>query len=153
FSTLARGIETEAIQVPVGRARSIIIEEPIIDRDRTIPLVPAGPIVPLPSDGRVLAAPAPSDDATERVDTFEAHADLRNRTSTLIGLKPNRASTDSGLGQQSRAPAPSPSDSAVIGVPSLRPTPAGGLPPMRPPATPSTGVPNPVVDTGRTSRT
>ncbi len=154
FSTLARGIETETTPAPVGRARSVIIDEPTADRDATIPLV--APIMPGPSDGRILAAPAPSDDATERVDMFEPHADLRNRTSTLIGLKPNRASTDSGLGQPARTPAAradSVSDAtSPIGVPSLRPTPAGGLPPMRPPATPSASAPSPVAETSRATR-
>src|SRR6185295_3927031 len=97
--------------------------------DATAPLVPAAPILPSPSDGRIIAMPEPSDDATERVDMYE-HADLRNRTSTLIGLKPNRASTDSGLGQPARTPGPS-------SGPPARPTPAGGLPPMRAPAAPS----------------
>jgi hypothetical protein len=165
FSTLARGIDTEATPIPVGRARSVIIEEPVVDRDATAPLVPAAPIVPRPSDGRVIAAPPPSDDATERVDTFEMHADLRNRTSTLVGVKPNRAATDgmpfprantdSGLGP-ARTPAsvtePEAHADAAPALDTRSPrtrTPVGGVPALRAPATPSTGVPSPIVDTGR----
>src|SRR6185503_2814151 len=57
FSTLARGIDIEPTPVAVGRARSIIIDEPSVDHDATAPLVPAAPILPSPSDGRIIAMP------------------------------------------------------------------------------------------------
>lgn len=149
FTTLARQLEvTDATPVPVGRAKSVIIEEPIAqDSQRTAPLipapprrpappaatpplVPAPPVLPKPPDGHVTAAPPPSDDATERIEIFEAHPDARNRTSTLVGLQPHRAATDGGpaisraitdpgLGQPPRAPASS-SVPPPIGMPSLR---------------------------------
>jgi hypothetical protein len=149
FTTLSRQLDTDAAQptlIPVGRAKSVIIEEPItIDSEATAPLVPAAPVVPsiMPkaSDGRVSAMPAPSSDETERVDMFEEHPEARSRTSTLVGLKPNRASTDgmpvfarastdSGLGQPPRAPARPSQPPDTFGVPSLRDV-----------MTPSTGVP------------
>jgi hypothetical protein len=164
FTTLARQLEVDATPVPVGRAKSVIIEEaPPLDshpvaldpqatapmiappQTPTPPILPAPPILPSPSDGRVVAMPAPSNDATEKVDTFDAHHHERARTSTLHGVKPARASTDStppfvsrtptdsGLGTITRKPA----------SPSIPPSTHGrGSAPSIPPANaPSSGVP------------
>ncbi|HEX5057711.1 MAG TPA: hypothetical protein VFV99_00065, partial [Kofleriaceae bacterium] len=164
FTTLARQLEVDATPVPVGRAKSVIIDEqPIHDSQATAPLVapsltPQPPVLPPPSDGRVAAMPEPSDDATERVDMFEAHPEVRNRTTTMLGLQPNRAqtasnppptisrtSTDEGLGGHRRPPGPA---TPVHGVPVQTPTsvntPPGGMQ-LRPPAsvsTPPSGVRN-----------
>jgi hypothetical protein len=124
FTTLARQLEVDATPIPVGRARSVIIEDPIhaasrpvVDPHATGPLVDphAAALVPrppiLPTDGRVAAT---SDDATEKVPAIDHD---RARTATLVGVQPNRArdnshppyvsrtNTDSGLGQTARAPA------------------------------------------------
>jgi hypothetical protein len=177
FTTLERQLESEALPAPVGRAKSVIVEQPIgreLDPHATQPLVaalptprpapappdfarvPAPPILPAASDGRVRAPPGASDDITEKVDTFAAHPDARSRTSTLVGVKPNRAATDSappfvsraptdtGLGHVPRPPAPpSPShDEAVtpaIGIPSLRRSPSGA-PVPRSAVTPVSGM-------------
>jgi hypothetical protein len=147
FTTLARQLEVDATPAPVGRARSVIIEEPIADPNATAPLV-APPVVPSPPvlpalDARVVAAPPPSADATEKIEIVDAHPELRHRTATLVGLKPNRASTesvppisrtitDSGLGP-TRPPAPA---TPPLGVPAM---PAVAVPVST--DAPSTGVP------------
>lgn len=147
FTTLARQLEVvDATPVPVGRAKSVIVEEPIAIESQptaplvqTQPLVPAPPVLPPQSDGRVVEAAPPSYDATEKVPMFDAHPDARSRTSTLVGLQPHRAnteggpvlaraSTDSGIGQEPRRPAP-PSTPPPLGTPALReaPTPPAGV--------------------------
>jgi hypothetical protein len=190
FTTLARQLEVDATPVPVGRARSVIIEEPIIDPHATAPLVPRPPILPTASDGRITTPPPPSDDATEKMDSPIEHPD-RARTSTLIGVQPNRArdstdppyvsraSTDSGLGETTRAPAgrrtPStappieigfrnpatppigiPRNATVrniappMGVPALPSlTPPAGVSTVRNPMDASSGIPRQVTETGR----
>ncbi len=191
FTTLARQLEVDAVTpAPVGRAKSVIIED-VIDPQATAPLVPQPPILPAaPADGRVAPAPAPTNDATEKMPAIVDHD--RARTSTLIGVKPNRAGdsnppyvsrtpTDSGLGQPPRTPAsptnpplrepPRPSTPPPVEV-SFRTPPTGiprtatvrnVAPPMGVPALPSltpprgvpltqsppSGVPSPVVDSGR----
>ncbi len=102
FSTLARQLEVDATPVPVGRARSVIIEDAVVvaDPDETVPLVSRQPRI---SDSAPM--PAPSADATARIQ-FEPPLDPRGHRKTMVGLTPNRATTDSGLGQTPRAPAP-----------------------------------------------
>jgi hypothetical protein len=166
FTTLARQLETEAMAatpVPVGRAKSVIIEEPSpLDSQATAPLVapllappptpvPIAPILPKASDGRVQSPPVVAADETEKV-VFDVPVDVahdRSRTSTLVGVQPNRASTDgmpaiarattdSGLGGPARAPA-TPSEPPInVGIPSLRNV-----------VTPSTGVPKAVPENER----
>src|SRR5262245_58923032 len=103
FTTLARQLDVDATPVPVGRAKSIIIEEPASDSDLTIPLVAI-----TQTDGSTSAPmPAPSNEPTDKV-PFEAPLEaVRNRTTTLLGMKPSRAITETGLGQTTRAPADS----------------------------------------------
>ena len=150
FTTLARQLEVEATPVPVGRARSVIIEEPIADPDATVPLiapplVPAAPVLPGAPDGHVAAPPRRSHDATEKIDIVVAHPELRHRTSTLVGIQPNRAATDSippisrtitdsGLGASPRAPAPATPPLGVPALPASAPAPAPSPVPAPAPA-------------------
>lgn len=116
FSTLARQLEVDATPVPVGRARSVIIEDTaVVDPEETIPLVSRAPRI---VDSAPAPMPAPSSDATARIG-YDTIPDLRNHRKTMVGLTPNRATTDSGVGQAPRAPA-QPSTEAItppLGVP------------------------------------
>ncbi|HEY5924183.1 MAG TPA: hypothetical protein VIV11_21040 [Kofleriaceae bacterium] len=195
FTTLARQLVVDATPMPVGRAKSVIIEDPassgpIHDPNRTGPLVPMPPVLPKPSDGRVVAMPAPSDDATERVEMDLDH--MRVRTTTMIGIQPARAAThpppfvsrtptNEGLGPARPPAVPSvppanvrnphappgiknPESAATppsgvssvrnvappMGVPALPTlTPPSGVPVSRTSTVQSSGVPSPVVDSGR----
>ncbi|NVB85168.1 MAG: hypothetical protein HOV81_42775 [Kofleriaceae bacterium] len=103
FSTLARQLEVDATPVPVGRARSVIIEDTVVaDPDETIPLVSRAPRV---LDSTPVPMPAPSSVATARME-LDTIPDIRGHRKTMVGLTPNRATTDSGFGQAPRAPAP-----------------------------------------------
>jgi hypothetical protein len=175
YTTLARQLEVDATPVPVGRTKSVIVEERILDPHATAPLVaptpstPAPPVLPKPSDGRVVAPPLAAADATERIDTLEVHPELlRNRTTTLIGVQPNRAATDSappvsrtitdsGVGSAPRPPAPpTPASGAEphaspSAAPAVR-TPPAGVPAVASSVTPSMGIPNVVAESDRASR-
>jgi hypothetical protein len=138
FTTLARQLEVDATPVPVGRAKSVIVDEPPADPFATGPLVPRPPVLPAPtvqpSDGRITAQPPPSNDATEKMPALPEPEHERARTVTLVGLQPNRASdsnppyvartnTSSGQGLAPRAPATPPT-----GVPT-REAPRASTPP------------------------
>jgi hypothetical protein len=158
FSTLARQLEVDATPMPVGRAKSVIVDEN--DPHATAPmLVPVSASGPMANDGRVLAGS--TTDLTDRIDIFEAPPEAaRNRTTTLIGVKPNRAatesnpppmvsrtSTDEGLGP-SRKPGPTtppigvpvPPGGVAMKGPARNQAPAMGLPSL-PALTPPAGVP------------
>jgi len=125
FTTLARQLDVDATPVPVGRAKSIIVEPAATDPNLTMPMVAP----PDEVDGRVMEMPEPSHHDTEKV-VFEPPAtDLRARTSTLIGFTPSRVITETGFGNQTREP-------------------AAPIEPQR--NSPSSGVPAPFTDTART---
>jgi hypothetical protein len=87
FTTLARALDVDPSTTPVGRSRTVIVEStpaPIAG-DQTAPLHPQ--TVQLVTR----LSHATPDDATLKV------GDGRARTSTLIGINPNRAITDAGL--------------------------------------------------------
>jgi hypothetical protein len=98
FTTLARQLEVEAAPAPVGRARSIIVEEPIApEPQNTQPFVPAPPRPPaarasIPSPGVV-------DQPTMKVEDL-----ARAKTGTLVGVDAPRArpATDPGTGIPAR---------------------------------------------------
>ena len=150
FTTLARSLEVDPSSLPVGRARSVIIDE--IARGSTQPL-PSGRRPAAPAPARDHAAPEPAAaavpptrltnplgpvgeaDATMR---FEAAVDrapevevvieieaipdaARNRRSTMVGHVPNRAVTDAALVAGLTAPR----------IPSAALTPSSGVPVAR----------------------
>jgi hypothetical protein len=151
FSTLARTVENEAAggPGPVGRAKSVIIEEGAPDPAATKPMtaappplaatVPAPPILPKPTTG--VPQLAPVQDLTDKIvfepppHLAEQKGELRSRTSTMIGVSApgrSRPITDSGAGPAPRSPAtPSTPQTAV---------------------TPSTGIPRPVASETATGR-
>ena len=130
FTTLARQLDVDSTPMPVGRAKSVIVEAAAADPNLTVPML-APPVMTAPVNDKPTPVMA-SDELTEKV-VYEPPHDLRGRTSTLMGVQPNRASTDSGIGQSARAPA----DGG--GVPIYQPT----------TVTPSSGVPAAVTDTAR----
>jgi hypothetical protein len=117
FTTLARQLEVDATPIAVGRARSVIIEDGsptrhaaarvTPDPNLTIPLVPSPPIVPAavaaaPSATAARAiAPVAPEQPTMKMPAIVEPPDaatpehIRNRSVTLMGVTPNRASTDS----------------------------------------------------------
>jgi len=92
FTTLARQLEVaDATPAPVGRARSVIIEEPIGRPAAAPPIAPSAASSAAPAVEVDLPPTAPLVSDTHP----DLHADLRSRTATLVGVKPNRAATDS----------------------------------------------------------
>lgn len=146
FTTLARSLEIEAPPIPVGRARSIIIDEapagdstgappaPIVSErtERTPALADAttkGPALPLRSPGNATAL------ISEDVPTEPAPEPARASRQTLVGVLPNRAATDAitpvrppGTGDDAPEPSMNPRATAVHAM------------------TPSTGIPSPLGD-------
>jgi hypothetical protein len=111
FTTLARSLDVDPEQAPVGRAPTIIVEErddrdpgavPIAsDRSERTPSRPFDAVVADPVArlaGAVHLAPAPPDLATLKLLAAEpvaAHDEIaRGRRHTLVGVVPNRAATD-----------------------------------------------------------
>jgi hypothetical protein len=98
FLTLQRQLEVEAAPAPVGRARSIIIEEPIAPlAQNTQPFVPAPPRAPATPAARLQPVPelvpvTPAD-ATMKIEDL-----TRARTGTLVGIQAPRQPTDPGTG-------------------------------------------------------
>jgi hypothetical protein len=139
FTTLARQVAADEGPSPVGRARSVIIEEP-----KTGPTASAAPIAvqepdpaktqPLPMMPRKPAAPAPpapiTDQPTMPIDAIPPpRPSGRFHSDTLVGHEPNQA----------RVTSPPPIPEAA-----KRPKgPPGG------PVTPSTGIPKPIADSDR----
>ncbi len=132
FTTLARSLEVEATPAPVGRARSVIVDDPgRTDPDATSPLVapPRPPTFGMRNDPTEKIAPmGPRDDKTDRID-FDASGHLKARAPTLMGMRPPAATLDAvGTGIPPRAPAvPTRPPQTVVTSPT--------------PVTPSTGVP------------
>ena len=125
FTTLARSLDVEAPATPVGRARSVIVDErarrPMTNPPPMTPVPPsavAPPVLPAPPVTSVMGAPAspiapiaPHED-TLRMSTTEVEAAIggavldampggRAHSATLMGVEPNRAQTESA-----RVPAP-----------------------------------------------
>jgi hypothetical protein len=91
FTTLARQLEVEAAPSPVGRARSIIVDEVIApEPQNTQPFVPAPPRAPAPI----------TDTPTMKV----ADVAARGKTGTLVGTEAprTRPATDPGTGIPAR---------------------------------------------------
>ncbi|HSD87543.1 MAG TPA: hypothetical protein VLB44_08505, partial [Kofleriaceae bacterium] len=139
FTTLARHLEVEMTPLPVGRARSVIIEDTAADPNRTAPLVPAAPVLPKPSSGVPQAAPAAQD--TEKV-VFEPPdlLDHRSRTQTLMGMKPHRAATPPPIPTEDGSQRTRPITDSGPGPAPRAPAPTANV------VTPSTGIPKPVTD-------
>ncbi|HEU0035433.1 MAG TPA: hypothetical protein VFQ53_32710 [Kofleriaceae bacterium] len=98
FTTLARALEVEPPTPPVGRARSVIVEDASARSSAPVPVasdatertpapVHVAPLAPVPADAETMKLVAPE---------LVADGHERARTTTLIGVKPNRASTESG---------------------------------------------------------
>jgi hypothetical protein len=84
FTTLARSLEVDPTITPVGRARTVIVES---GETRT------------PAQGahvRVLAPIAPTAETMKLVTPDAVPDAVRARTHTLVGVQPNRASTEPG---------------------------------------------------------
>ncbi|MBS1119959.1 MAG: ral secretory system protein domain protein [Deltaproteobacteria bacterium] len=139
FTTLARSLEVDPSITPVGRARSVIVDA--VDSKPGVPMAVADEQLEdlertprLHEVVRVLAPVSPHADTMKLASPVEAVPDPhRARTQTLVGVQPNRASTDSETTRE--------------GVPD---EPAG-----RPGLTflaPSSGVPRPVAELGSTRR-
>jgi hypothetical protein len=122
FLTLERQLEVDATVSPVGRARSIIVEDhPVAPLPQnTQPFVPAPPRTPAtfaPVESAVpQLVPATPADATMKVDEL-----ARPRTGTLVGFQAPRTVTDPGIGIKPRpaddkptAPVPTVDDSLAI---------------------------------------
>lgn len=96
FLTLARQLEVEAAPSPVGRSRSIIVDEIVAPSPQTtqpfVPAPPRAPAPPAPKPG-VPIAPVLPDQPTMKVDEV-----ARGRTNTLLGMRAARPVTDPGIG-------------------------------------------------------
>jgi len=136
FTTLARQLDVDATPLPVGRPKSVIVEAAATDTNLTLPMI-APPVEAPPVNDKPAPVAVAADDMTEKV-VYEPPHDVRGRTSTLIGVQPSRASTDTGFGQTPRAPAGE-----------LRAPTSGGGVPISTTVTPSSGVPAIVTDSVR----
>ncbi|MCX5747373.1 MAG: hypothetical protein NT062_33320 [Proteobacteria bacterium] len=106
FTTLARTLDVDAPDPAIGRARSVIIEEAIV-------------------------RPVLADDATLRMATITGEeTDGRSKHVTLMGVKPSRTLTDTGLLMPARTPA----EPTVAEPAPVEPAPAE---PPTPPAEPA----------------
>jgi hypothetical protein len=154
FSTLARQQEGGGVDAPVGRARSVIIEDGVAtvtttnDPNATQPLTQARPATPPPppKPKRPPTEPpmADLDDTTERIIMMPVPllTSDRSRTSTLMGVTPSRSEPDTGSIMGTGIPARPPA--AVTAPPPLASTTTVTPVPVRPvssPTTPSSGVP------------
>jgi hypothetical protein len=161
FSTLARQQEGGGVDAPVGRARSVIIEDGVAtvtttnDPNATQPLTQARPATPPPPPAPKRPPTEPSmadlDDTTERI--IMAPVPLltpdRSRTSTLMGVSPSRSEPDTGSIMGTGIPARPPA--AVTAPPPLASTTTVTPVPARPvssPTTPSSGVPRAIANLG-----
>lgn len=162
YTTLARAIDVDPIAPPVGRAKTVIVEDlprsdsaPIpVATDATertpapkhvgpadtirIESLAAEPVVPAATPARDLAtAPTVAQPSTGGLATAptEPH-DARSKSSTLVGIRPVRAATDVGESIPPRKPA------ARDGVPDE----AVHAPRVSFKGTDSTGVPMAIVD-------
>jgi hypothetical protein len=157
FSTLARTLEggASSVDAPVGRARSVIIEDGVAtvsskDPNATQPLTQARHVTP-PPPPPPKAPRAPSepsmadlDDTTERIimTPVPLLTPDRSRTSTLMGVSPSRSEPDTGsmmgTGIPARPPAPVSIPPSLASTTTVTPVPAR---PLASPVTPATGVP------------
>jgi hypothetical protein len=152
FTTLARSLDVEAPPAPVGRAKTIIIEDPAAQSSGT-PVAVASDLTertPALADattrGPAMGLRPPADTAafiTEEptIDDVVPEMPLRGHRPTLIGLKPNRAATDSG------PPPIRPNRDGVPDDPIVKPVVTFAH------ATPSTGIPRAVAESGSSTRT
>ena len=138
FTTLARQLENEGVSAPVGRAKSVIVDEPAMSRAPekpafvsvdpmlTQPLV--APAVPAIAPATPVVAPVANTATTERMPaTFDDAG--RASKQTLPGLPPApraKSTTDPGLG-----------------IAHSRATTDHGMGTPRPPHRPSDGAPEP----------
>ena len=135
FSTLARSLDVDISPVPVGRARSVIIED---KRDATQPLIADD--TPAPQERAIdpVVMPITVDEPTIRTMAVTVEDPGRTRTDTLVGIvPPPRIDTTPGL------------------PPPRSPARSDGIPEPRPSAvafSPSTGVPQPVGESDRKRR-
>ena len=155
FTTLARTLDVDPASPPVGRAPTIIVDPgtpvtvpSLSELTRQAAAVHAGAarLAPVPSDAETLRLAGP-----ETLPQLYPDDAARNRRHTILGVVPNRASTDgsgatrspdeetppSGTRRASRASAPDLSGPATI--PAIDPT--GGFAPR--PAVGAVGVPTP----------
>lgn len=150
FTTLARSLDVDTSTPPVGRAKTIIVE----DAARAASEAAAAAAASTPNVIVDTAAPsAPVSDATERMAIVEApqvdgtlEDQARKHRNTIVGVVPARAHTDSGV-MPPRKPAV-----RRDGVPDEPvPRPAITFVTPNPAATPSSGVPRTVVEAQRPS--
>jgi hypothetical protein len=161
FTTLARQQESGVVDAPVGRARSVIVDDAgatvrptlVTDPDATQPLTQAHPAMSPPPRPKLPRAPSdPSmadlDDTTERIimTPVPLLTPDRSRTSTLMGVTPSRSEPDSGSMMGTGIPARPPA--SVSTPPSTSSTNMVTPLPVRTPATPSTGVPRAIDSLG-----
>ncbi len=115
FLTLAKQLEVEAAPAPVGRAKSIIVDEIVAPLPQTTqPFVPAPPRAPAislppPVPAAPLLSTAP-DQPTMKVEDI-----ARGRGNTLLGMQAARPHTDPGVGIRPR-PASGPPKNAPSNV-------------------------------------
>ena len=122
FLTLAKQLEVEAAPAPVGRAKSIIVDEIVAPQPQTTqPFVPAPPRAPAvslpppiatntPLKPGVPLVPVEPDQPTMKVDEI-----ARGRGNTLLGMQAARPHTDPGIGIRPR-PASGPPKTAPSNV-------------------------------------
>lgn len=102
FLTLAKQLEVEAAPAPVGRTKSIIVDEIVAPEPQTTqPFVAAPPRAPAislpPPQPAAPLVPVEADQPTMRVDSL-----ARTRGDTLLGMQAARPNTDPGIGIRPR---------------------------------------------------
>ena len=102
FLTLAKQLEVEAAPAPVGRAKSIIVDEIVAPEPQTTqPFVAAPPRAPAislpPPQPATPVMPVDADQPTMRVDGL-----ARTKGDTLLGMQAARPNTDPGIGIRPR---------------------------------------------------
>ena len=135
FTTLARALDVDPSSIPVGRARTVIIEDP---RSSGTPVPVAldltertpAPVHPQQAHVITRFTPVSPDAVTMKLDAPMPHDPARGRTDTLVGLVPNRASTDGMIAPRRRDGVP---DEPVV-RPAVTFTGSKPEPPKRPSA-------------------
>jgi hypothetical protein len=104
FTTLARTLEIETAPTPVGRPRSVIVENAPVEH--TLPMMVATRLPAATEPGAPLPelVPATPDQQTMKVTAVIVDDPARPRQPTLVGIQAQRPATDPGFGVAQRAP-------------------------------------------------
>ena len=113
FTTLARALDVDPAIAPVGRARSVIVDE----KSTGAPIEVMSDVTARTPQPVPMHVPAGAEDETPRLPSRlpSEPTSERMRRVTIVGVKPNRASTDAGT-LPPRAPA-APGESGPTRVP------------------------------------